>query len=73
MEYIAGRTDFHLDRSAVTLGKFDGLHLGHQLLLNKIIKQKGKGLKAVVFTFQYHPANLLSDKEIELIYTEEKN
>lgn len=72
MEYIAGRTDFHLEKSAVTLGKFDGLHLGHQLLLNKITEQKKKGLKAVVFTFLYHPVNLLSDREMELIYTEEE-
>lgn len=72
MEYIAGRADFHLKGSAVTLGKFDGLHLGHQLLLNKITEQKKRGLKAVVFTFLYHPANLLSDREMELIYTEEE-
>jgi riboflavin kinase/FMN adenylyltransferase len=72
MEYIAGRTDFHLEKSAVTLGKFDGLHLGHQLLLNKITEQKKKGLNAVVFTFLYHPVNLLSDREMELIYTEEE-
>jgi riboflavin kinase/FMN adenylyltransferase len=72
MEYIAGTADFHLEKSAVTLGKFDGLHLGHQLLLNKITEQKKKGLKAVVFTFFYHPVNLLSDREMELIYTEEE-
>lgn len=72
MEYIAGRADFQLSRSAVTLGKFDGLHSGHQLLLNKITEQKKKGLKAVVFTFLYHPVNLLSDREMELIYTEEE-
>lgn len=72
MEYIAGKADFSLQGSAVTLGKFDGLHLGHQLLLNKITEQKKKGLKAVVFTFLYHPSNLLSDREMELIYTEEE-
>lgn len=72
MEYIAGKADFQLKSSAVTLGKFDGLHLGHQLLLNKIMEQKKRGFKAVVFTFLYHPGNLLSDREMELIYTEEE-
>ncbi len=37
MEYIAGNTDFKLKNSAVTLGKFDGLHLGHQQLIDLVI------------------------------------
>lgn len=73
MEYIAEK-EFKIKNSAITLGKFDGLHKGHQLLFNKILEQKSKGLKAVVFTFNFHPSNLFSDsdKEIELIYTEEE-
>lgn len=72
MEYITGKTDFQLKNSAVTLGKFDGLHLGHQLLINKILEQKSRGYQAVMFTFMLHPCNLFSDKEIELIYTEDE-
>lgn len=72
MEYIAGRTDFKLKNSVVSLGKFDGLHRGHQLLLHKVLEQKKFGYKAVMFTFLYHPGNLFSDKEIDLIYTEDE-
>jgi riboflavin kinase/FMN adenylyltransferase len=72
MEYITGRTDIKLHNSAVSLGKFDGIHRGHQLLLNKILEQKEQGLQAVMFTFMYHPDNLFSDKEIDTIYTEEE-
>lgn len=72
MKYIAGRTDFKLHNTVVTIGKFDGLHRGHQLLLNNIIEQKKQGYNAVMFTFMYHPSNLFSDKEINLIYTEEE-
>ena len=72
MEYITGRTDFKLHNSVVSLGKFDGIHLGHQLLLNKILEQKSKGYQAVMFTFMFHPNNLFSDKEIDTIYTEEE-
>ncbi len=72
MEYITGRIDFKLHNSAVSLGKFDGLHRGHQLLLNKILEQKKQGYQAVMFTFMYHPGNLFSDKEIDLIYTEDE-
>lgn len=72
MEYIAGRTDFEYKNSAVTLGKFDGIHLGHQQLLDLIISYKKQGLTAVMFSFLIHPGNLFSDKEFELIYTEEE-
>ncbi len=72
MKYIAGNTDFKLKNTAVTLGKFDGLHLGHQLLLNQIKSYKSQGYTTVMFSFLYHPSNLLSEKEFELIYTEEE-
>ena len=72
MEYIAGNTDFKYKNSAVTLGKFDGLHLGHQQLIDIVISYKKQGLKVVMFSFLLHPGNLFSDKEFELIYTEEE-
>lgn len=72
MKYFAGNTDIKIKNSAVTLGKFDGLHLGHQLLLDKVISYKEQGLTAVMFTFHLHPGNLFSNREFELIYTEEE-
>lgn len=72
MEYIKGKTDFKLHNSAVSLGKFDGLHKGHQLLLDRILEWEESGFSSVMFTFMYHPENLFSDKEIQLIYTEEE-
>ncbi|BCN31464.1 bifunctional riboflavin kinase/FAD synthetase [Anaeromicropila herbilytica] len=70
MKFISGTTDFKLHNSAVTLGKFDGLHKGHQILIHKIIELAGKGYQSVMFTFSYHPSNLFTNKEIGLIYTE---
>jgi riboflavin kinase/FMN adenylyltransferase len=72
MKYIAGNTNFTFKNSAVTLGKFDGLHLGHRQLINLVISYKEQGLTAIMFSFLMHPSNLLSDKEFELIYTEEE-
>jgi riboflavin kinase / FMN adenylyltransferase len=72
MEYIAGSTDFKFKNTAVTLGKFDGLHLGHKQLIHMAASYKEQGLKAVMFSFLLHPENLFSDKEFELIYTEEE-
>ena len=44
MEYIHGTEDFKLERSsAVTLGKFDGVHLGHQKLISIVKESRGTG------------------------------
>ena len=51
MKYITKNLDFQLDkRSVVTLGKFDGIHRGHQKLVEKILEQKEKGLQTVLFS-----------------------
>ena len=61
--------DTKLEHSAVALGKFDGLHLGHQLLFEKLSAYKQQGLAAVIFTFDFHPASLLSGKIQQIIYS----
>lgn len=74
MEIIANTTDFYLDReSAVAIGKFDGIHIGHRRLLEEIRERKKDGLRACVFTFDPAPAVLfgLSDGK-ELTTREEK-
>jgi len=72
MKYIARNTEFEFKNSAVTLGKFDGLHLGHRLLLNKVLEEKNQGYQAVMFTFFSHPVSLFTGKEVDLIYVEEE-
>lgn len=59
--------------SAVAIGKFDGIHLGHRQLLGEIVAKKQEGMKAVVFTFNPSPSALFSGKkEKELTSMEEK-
>ena len=41
--------------TAVSIGKFDGIHLGHRRLLEELLDQKEKGLLATVFTFDPYP------------------
>lgn len=54
MEYLKIDGEFpRLSKSAVTLGKFDGIHRGHQKLVEKILEQKEKGLQTVLF-FSWH-------------------
>lgn len=57
MEIIAGTLDFELNRdTAVAIGKFDGMHRGHNRLLQEILDKRQKGLAACVFTFDPSPA-----------------
>ncbi len=46
-------------KSAVALGNFDGLHLGHAKLIEEITKRKGAD--SYVYTFQVHPNKFISD------------
>lgn len=57
-------TDIHdIEPTALALGNFDGVHLGHQVLIGAMVeKAREKGLKAAVFTFSNHPRNLLPGK-----------
>ncbi len=47
-------------RSAVTVGNFDGLHLGHQKILQSVCEHaRSAGQRAVVVTFDPHPVRVL--------------
>ena len=57
MEIITGTRKIELNRAtAVAIGKFDGLHLGHQKLLQEILEQKKNGMDACIFTFDPAPS-----------------
>lgn len=43
------------DNTAVAIGKFDGLHLGHRLLIDELNKTRENGLKTAIFTFTPSP------------------
>jgi riboflavin kinase/FMN adenylyltransferase len=49
------------DRSVVTIGNFDGVHLGHRHLLGQVVR-RARALKAVaaVYTFHPHPLKVLN-------------
>lgn len=40
------------ERTAVALGVFDGVHLGHRLVIDRAVELSGGGIKAAVFTFR---------------------
>ena len=70
MQIIHGTTEFELPhKSAIAIGKFDGIHLGHRKLIDNILEQKNNGCLAVVFTFDPSPAVFFSGKEAKELMT----
>ncbi len=57
----------------VSIGTFDGIHLGHQSLLNEIKYIARDGLDSVLITFDPHPQQILNpQKNKKLLTTIEK-
>lgn len=47
--------------SVVTIGNFDGVHLGHQVLLSRVTQHvEAQKLRSVVYTFEPHPLKVLA-------------
>jgi len=56
--------DMSLDAAWLTVGIFDGVHIGHQLLLARLAEGAHRSeAKAVVLTFNPHPAIVLGGRE----------
>ena len=65
METIFGidRITRRLVNPVVTLGNFDGIHLGHQKILERVKTETSRvGGESVVITFEPHPLKVLSPK-----------
>jgi riboflavin kinase/FMN adenylyltransferase len=49
-----------LKGGVITIGNFDGVHLAHQAILNRVLQvAKKTGSKAIVMTFEPHPQQVL--------------
>lgn len=53
---------------ALTIGNFDGVHLGHQLILETL---NSVADHTIVITYNNHPREILGQQTIPLIYTNE--
>jgi len=49
-----------INSSALTLGNFDGFHIGHQSLVSELINLSG-GLKKIIITFNPHTQKILAN------------
>lgn len=73
MKYITNTTDFHIEEDTViSLGKFDGIHRGHELLLEHFSDATKKNLAKVIFTFDVPPRQNVSQLEAKVLTTNEE-
>ena len=72
MQSIRKITDLRqpLGRSVVTIGNFDGVHLGHQKLFRRVVERaRTAGLAAAALTFDPHPAQILAPERAPKVLT----
>jgi len=75
MQILSNLFEIKLSKSTIaTIGTFDGIHIGHQKILNSLARfAKENSLKSVVITFDPHPRKIINKKNsIGLINTIEE-
>ena len=63
MDIVRGLTSLPLPRqpSVVTVGFFDGVHLGHRAVLRRVVDEAAaRGVRPVAITFDRHPREVLA-------------
>jgi len=84
-DYDKNLKEIKQNKNIVILGNFDGIHIGHQIILQKAVKEaKEKNLKTIVYTFSEYPKNqqtkittcsekayLLNENGIDYLYLEQ--
>jgi riboflavin kinase/FMN adenylyltransferase len=76
LEYFAGSgsLDRPLKKPIVTVGNFDGLHVGHRAITDTVVaRARASGGTAIVYTFNPHPIKILRpDQAPRLLTTHEQ-
>ena len=75
MREITDITTFSTQQPTVlTIGTFDGVHLGHRKIIERVVATaRQEGLLATIFTFFPHPRMVVQhDKSLKLIHTLEE-
>lgn len=74
MKYVKGIEAYQDTRdSAITLGKFDGLHLGHELLVSRVEEHQARdGVVGVVFAFDMRGMYEKLNKPYQMLLSNEE-
>ncbi|MBG7610109.1 MAG: bifunctional riboflavin kinase/FAD synthetase [Anaerolineae bacterium] len=70
MQHYLSIDNIKLQKSWLTIGSFDGVHLGHQKIVRELATgAHEQGVPAVVLTFNPHPAAILRNKKYPFYLT----
>lgn len=59
------------ERTVVTIGAYDGLHLGHQAVIAEVCRQASeRGCRSAVITFDRHPASVVRPESAPKLLTD---
>ena len=68
--YPFRETDRVTDRTVLTIGNFDGVHLGHQALIRKVVEEAHAGnCASAILTFDPHPQQVLKSRAVPVLTT----
>jgi riboflavin kinase/FMN adenylyltransferase len=70
VKYFGG-SDFNMKSTCVAFGSFDGVHIGHQAVINKLLDISKQGLTPVILSFEYDET-LLNEKKILSTWAEKQ-
>ncbi|MCX8085142.1 MAG: bifunctional riboflavin kinase/FAD synthetase [Calditerrivibrio sp.] len=75
MKLIKGLENFFIDKgSAITIGNFDGVHIGHSEIIKKVVSlARENDLLSIVVTFDPHPVKFFGEEILLLTDLEKKN
>ena len=72
MKIVKNINDISSTPKAITIGNFDGVHKGHQELLNQTIKiARENNLESLIFTFDKFPREIFNPKDFHRLYNNE--
>lgn len=72
MKFIDDK-NFNIDASVVCLGNFDGVHLGHKKVIDKVIEIGNKNkINKIAFSFDPHPASILISSDSKYLFSKEE-
>jgi riboflavin kinase/FMN adenylyltransferase len=64
MQHLRHIDELSLESCSLTIGSFDGLHKGHQAIINQLVSQAhAENTSAVVLTFYPHPSVVLRGRK----------
>lgn len=67
---FSGTTDFQINEdTVVAIGKFDGVHRGHEKIFRTMLSYRSKGLKIAIFTFDTPPGSIISSADNSVLTT----